>query len=43
MAWVPAVLAEDGAEIQISVDGRVVPGTVRTAPFWDPDGERQRA
>jgi sarcosine oxidase, subunit alpha len=43
MAWVPAELAEDGAEIEIASDGGVVRGTVTTAPFYDPEGERQRA
>jgi sarcosine oxidase, subunit alpha len=43
MAWVPAKLAEDGAEIDMSSNGRVVRGRVATAPFYDPEGERQRA
>jgi sarcosine oxidase, subunit alpha len=42
-AWVPARLAADGAEIGISSNGRVLRATVTTAPFYDPDGERQRA
>jgi glycine cleavage system aminomethyltransferase T len=43
MAWVPAELAEDGAQIGLSSNGRVLRGTVVTAPFYDPEGERQRA
>jgi glycine cleavage system aminomethyltransferase T len=42
-AWVPSRLAADGAEIGISSNGRVLRATVTTAPFYDPDGERQRA
>ena len=41
MAWVPAELASDGAEFEISSNGGVR-ATVTTAPFYDPDGERQR-
>ncbi len=43
MAWIPPKLAEDGAEFGISSNGAVVRATVTTAPFYDPDGERQRA
>jgi sarcosine oxidase subunit alpha len=43
MAWVPAKLAEEGAEIEIASNGRVLRASVTTAPFYDPDGERQRA
>jgi sarcosine oxidase subunit alpha len=42
LAWVPPELAEDGAEFGISSNGSVVRATVITAPFYDPEGERQR-
>jgi sarcosine oxidase subunit alpha len=43
LAWVPAEIARDGAEFGISSNGAVVRATVTTAPFYDPEGERQRA
>jgi sarcosine oxidase subunit alpha len=43
LAWVPARLADDGGEIGIASNGRVLRATVHTAPFYDPDGGRQRA
>ena len=43
MAWVPADLAGDGAALSFSSNGRVHAGTVANGPFYDPDGERQRA
>jgi sarcosine oxidase subunit alpha len=43
MAWVPAELAEEGATIEIRIDGRVEPAKVRLKPFFDPDGERLRS
>ncbi len=43
MAWVPARLAEEGAEIEIRVDGGRERATVRLRPFFDPDGERLRS
>jgi sarcosine oxidase subunit alpha len=43
LAWVPPDLAEDGAEFGISSNGTVVRATVTTSPFYDPDGDRQRA
>ena len=42
LAWVPAELAWDGAEINIIVDGRPMPASVRMQPFYDPDGARLR-
>ena len=42
MAWVPAALAEDGAEITLADDGRRLSALVQTAPFYDPDQERLR-
>ncbi len=42
LAWVPAELAQDGAEINIIVDGRPMPASVTMQPFYDPDGARLR-
>ena len=42
LAWVPAELARDGAEINIIVDGRPMPASVTMQPFYDPDGARLR-
>ncbi len=43
MAWVPAALATDGAEIAIKMDGGLERGRVRLRPFFDPDGGRLRS
>ena len=43
MAWVPAALARDGAQITISDEGRTTHGLVQTKPFYDPDGEVLRS
>ena len=43
MAWVPATLAKDGAEVTISDDGRRLRARVVTKPFYDPDGEVLRS
>jgi sarcosine oxidase subunit alpha len=43
LAWVPADLAEEGAELALQVDGRIERATVRLRPFFDPDGERLRS
>jgi sarcosine oxidase subunit alpha len=43
MAWVPAVLAEEGHALEIKVDGRFERASVRLRPFFDPDGERLRS
>jgi sarcosine oxidase subunit alpha len=43
MAWVPAALAQDGAGVTISDDGRRLRAEVVTRPFYDPDGEVLRA
>ncbi len=42
LAWVPADLALDGAEIHIIIDGRPMPASVTMQPFYDPDGARLR-
>ena len=43
MAWVPAALAEDGARVTISDEGRRLEAKVVTKPFYDPDGEVLRS
>jgi sarcosine oxidase subunit alpha len=43
LAWVPPEIAEDGARFGIASNGSVVRATVTTAPFYDPEGERQKA
>ena len=43
MAWVPAALASDGAEITISDGDRRTGAEVVTRPFYDPDGEVLRS
>jgi glycine cleavage system aminomethyltransferase T len=43
LAWVPPDLAEDGAELAISVDGATRAAVVQLEPFHDPAGERLRA
>jgi sarcosine oxidase subunit alpha len=42
LAWVPAGLAREGAEIRIRVDGEDLPAEVTMQPFYDPDGVRLR-
>ncbi|MDQ3895365.1 MAG: (2Fe-2S)-binding protein [Actinomycetota bacterium] len=43
MAWVPSTLAEEGAELDIKVDGGLEKATVRLKPFFDPEGGRLRS
>jgi sarcosine oxidase, subunit alpha len=43
MAWVPVELAEDGASVTISDNGRTLAAEVVTKPFYDPDGEVLRS
>jgi sarcosine oxidase subunit alpha len=43
LAWVPPSKAEDGAEIEIRVNGRLEKATVRTSPFFDPEGSHLRS
>ncbi|HEX5980162.1 MAG TPA: 2Fe-2S iron-sulfur cluster-binding protein [Thermoleophilaceae bacterium] len=43
MAWVPAELAQDGASVTISDNGRRLRAQVVTKPFFDPDGEVLRS
>ena len=42
LAWVPAALADEGAPLEIKVNGRLEQASVRLRPFFDPDGERLR-
>jgi sarcosine oxidase, subunit alpha len=43
MAWVPAELAQDGAGVTISDNGRRLRAQIVTKPFYDPDGEVLRS
>ena len=42
LAWVPAEWASDGTTFEIQFGGSHTTATVRTAPFYDPRGERLR-
>jgi glycine cleavage system aminomethyltransferase T len=43
LAWVPSDLAADDAAITISDEGATYDATVRTRPFYDPEGEVLRS
>jgi sarcosine oxidase subunit alpha len=43
LAWVPADRATDGSTFEIQFGGSHTIGTVRTAPFYDPHGQRLRS
>jgi glycine cleavage system aminomethyltransferase T len=43
MAVVPSDLAQDGATLDIRIDGTVEQALVTTRSFFDPDGERLRS
>ncbi len=43
LAWVPVDMAVEGNEIQIRVDGKLLPGNVTLDPVYDPDGEKLRS
>jgi sarcosine oxidase subunit alpha len=43
LAWVPADGATDGSTFEIQFGGSHTTATVRTAPFYDPRGERLRS
>ncbi len=43
LAWLPPELAEENAEFEIRIDDRLERAIVRRRPFFDPEGERQRA
>jgi 4-methylaminobutanoate oxidase (formaldehyde-forming) len=42
LAYLPAELAQRGTAVSVESFGRLVPAEVRTAPLWDPRGERVR-
>ncbi len=43
MAWVPEVVAHDGATVTISDAGKQMRAAIQTRPFYDPDGELLRS
>ena len=43
LAYLPPELARPGTAVAVDSFGRPVPAEVRTAPLWDPKGERVRA
>ena len=43
MCWVPPELAQDGAELQIMVDGTLEPALVHLQPFYDPEGAKLKS
>jgi len=43
LAWLPPDLAEEDAEFEIRVNGRLEQARVRLRPFFDPAGERLKA
>jgi sarcosine oxidase, subunit alpha len=43
LAWVDPDRAEEGATIEIRVDGRLHPATVTLSPFYDPEGALLRS
>lgn len=43
LAWVPADLASDGSSFEIQFGGSHTVAAVRTAPFYDPHGQRLRS
>jgi sarcosine oxidase subunit alpha len=42
LAWVPAELARDGAEVDVRVGGRLARATITEQAFYDPEGARLR-
>ena len=42
LMWVPVDLAEDGSRVDVRVDGRDLPVSVRLDPLYDPEGTRLR-
>jgi glycine cleavage system aminomethyltransferase T len=43
LAYLPVGLARPGTAVSVESFGQLVPAEVRTAPLWDPKGERVRA
>ena len=42
LAWVKAPQAQEGATIDVRVDGKLVQARVTMQPFYDPEGGRLR-
>ena len=42
LAWVPVETAQEGGEIGIRVDGKILSADVTLQPFYDPEGKRLR-
>jgi sarcosine oxidase subunit alpha len=42
LAWVPVDMAEDGTIVQVRVNGRPAPATIKTEPVYDSEGKRLR-
>jgi aminomethyltransferase len=42
LAWVPAALDREGAEVDVRVNGRLARATITEHAFYDPDGARLR-
>jgi sarcosine oxidase subunit alpha len=43
LAWVPPDLAEEGSRLEIRVNRRLEPASVRLSALYDPEGTRQRS
>jgi glycine cleavage system aminomethyltransferase T len=43
VAYLPIELARPGTAVAVESFGQLVPAAIRTAPLWDPRGERVRA
>ena len=43
LAWVPAAIAEEGAEIYIHIGGQNFPASITLQPVYDPEGKRLRS
>jgi glycine cleavage system aminomethyltransferase T len=43
MAWVPAELAREGAELFVTMNDGFDKARVRLKPFFDPEGDRLRS
>ena len=42
MGYLPAALTAGGTEVEIEINGEMVPAEVQSAPLYDPDGARMR-
>ena len=43
LAWVPAESAQEGAEVEVQIDGQPTRATVTLKPFYDAEGTRLRS